>query len=117
MCGSQKKSFPGGRCFSLPRSRWADTLLLEEVQFLSGKEKIQAEVCYTLDTLMDQNKRLVFTSCYFPGEISQLSQELRSRLTNGVIAPIGPPDFPTRVQILANKAKNRGVQVSAKILD
>jgi chromosomal replication initiator protein len=94
-----------------------DTLLLEEVQFLSGKEKIQAEVCYTLDTLMDQKKRLVFTSCYFPGEISQLSQELRSRLTNGVITPIGPPDFPTRVQILADKAKNRGVQVSAKILD
>ena len=94
-----------------------DVLLLEEVQFLSGKEKIQAEVCYTLDTLMVQNKRLVFTSCYLPGEISHLSQELRSRLTGGVITPIGPPDFPTRVQILANKAANRGVQVSVKILE
>lgn len=41
---------------------------------LSGKEKIQAEVCYTLDTLMGQNKRLVFTSCYLPGEIGHLSQ-------------------------------------------
>ncbi len=94
-----------------------DVLLLEEVQFLSGKEKIQAEVCYTLDTLMDQNKRLVFTSCYLPGEISQLSQELRSRLTGGVITPIGAPDFPTRVQILAHKADHRGVQVPAKILE
>ena len=94
-----------------------DILLLEEVQFLSGKEKIQAEVCYTLDTLMSQNKRLVFTSCYLPGEISHLSQELRSRLTGGLITPIAPPDFATRVNILGNKAKNRGVQVSAKILE
>jgi chromosomal replication initiator protein len=94
-----------------------DVLLLEEVQFLSGKEKIQAEVCYTLDTLMSQNKRLVFTSCYLPGEIGHLSQELRSRLTGGLITPIGPPDFGTRVNILDNKARSRGVQVSVKILE
>jgi chromosomal replication initiator protein len=94
-----------------------DVLLLEEVQFLSGKEKIQAEVCATLDTLMGRSKRLVFTSCYLPGEISHLSQELRSRLTGGVITPIGPPDFPTRVNILANKAESRGVQISVKILE
>lgn len=94
-----------------------DVLLLEEVQFLSGKEKIQAEVCYTLDTLMGQNKRLVFTSCYLPAEISLISQELRSRLTGGLITPIGPPDFPTRVNILNTKAKNRGTQVPVKILE
>ena len=94
-----------------------DILLLEEVQFLSGKEKIQAEVCYTLDTLIGQNKRLVFTSCYLPAEIGHISQELRSRLTGGLITPIGPPDFPTRVNILDTKAKNRGVQVSVKILE
>jgi chromosomal replication initiator protein len=96
--------------------RECDILLLEEVQFLSGKEKIQAEVCYTLDTLLGHRKRLVLTSCYLPGEISHLSRELRSRLTGGVITPIGPPDFPTRVNILANKAESRGVQVSEKIL-
>jgi chromosomal replication initiator protein len=94
-----------------------DILLLEEVQFLSGKEKIQAEVCYTLDTLIGQNKRLVFTSCYLPGEIGHLSRELRSRLTGGLITPIGPPDFTTRVNILDNKARRRGVQVSVKILE
>jgi chromosomal replication initiator protein len=97
--------------------RDCDVLLLEEVQFLSGKEKIQAEVCYTLDTLMSQYKRLVFTSCYLPGEIGHLSQELRSRLTGGLITPIGPPDFSTRVNILDNKARSRGVQVSVKILE
>jgi chromosomal replication initiator protein len=97
--------------------RDCDVLLLEEVQFLSGKEKIQAEVCYTLDTLISQKKRLVFTSCYLPTEISHLSQELRSRLTGGLITPIGPPDFGTRVNILENKARNRGVQISVKILE
>ncbi|MGA9755954.1 MAG: chromosomal replication initiator protein DnaA [Desulfobaccales bacterium] len=97
--------------------RDCDVLLLEEVQFLSGKEKIQAEVCYTLDTLMSQNKRMVFTSCYLPGEIGNLSQELRSRLTGGLITPIGPPDYATRVDILDKKAKRRGVQVSVKILE
>jgi chromosomal replication initiator protein len=94
-----------------------DVLLLEEVQFLSGKEKIQAEVCYTLDTLIGHNKRLVFTSCYLPAEIGNISQELRSRLTGGLITPIGPPDFPTRVDILATKAQNRGVQVPVNILE
>jgi len=94
-----------------------DVMLLEEVQFLSGKEKIQAEICYTLDTLMSRKKKLIFTSCHLPGEISHLSQELRSRLTGGIITPIGPPDFPTRVNILARKAANRGAQVSPNILE
>jgi chromosomal replication initiator protein len=94
-----------------------DLLLLEEVQFFSGKEKIQAEICHTLDTLLARGKRLVLTSCYLPGEISHLSRELHSRLTGGVITPIGPPDFPTRLNILANKAESRGVQVSIKILE
>ena len=93
-----------------------DVLLLEEVQFLSGKEKIQAELCYTLDTLMGYKKRLVFTSCYLPGEISHLSQELRSRLTSGIITPIAPPDFPTRVEILPIRPST-GECRSTKILE
>jgi len=94
-----------------------DVLLLEEVQFLSGKEKIQAELCYTLDALMSRQKRLVFTSCYLPGEISQLSKELSSRLTGGLITPIGQPDFPTRVQILMRKARERGLAAPQAVLE
>jgi chromosomal replication initiator protein len=93
-----------------------EVLLLEEVQFLSGKEKIQAELCYTLDSLLTRQRRLVFTSCYLPGEISQLSQELKSRLTGGIITPIGPPDFQTRVKILAKKAEDRGLQAPPRVL-
>lgn len=97
--------------------RECEILIVEEVQFLSGKDKIQAEFCYTLETLMSRKKRVVFTSCYLPGEISQISQELRSRLTGGIITPIGPPDFSTRVNILAQKADLRGLQVPMTILE
>ncbi len=94
-----------------------DVLLMEEVQFLAGKEKIQAELCYTLDTLLDRRKKLVLTSCYLPGEISQLSQELRSRFTGGLITPIAPPDFATRVEILTRKAEDRGVKVPTPVME
>ncbi len=94
-----------------------EVLLMEEVQFFSGKEKLQAELCYTLDTLLDRRKKLVLTSCYLPGEISHLSQELRSRFTGGLITPIGPPDFPTRVSILASKAEERGVNIPPPVLE
>ena len=97
--------------------RECEVLLMEEVQFFSGKDKIQAELCYTLDTLLDRRKKLVLTSCYLPGEISHLSQELRSRFTGGLITPIGPPDFSTRVSILARKAEDRGVSVPLQVLE
>jgi chromosomal replication initiator protein len=113
------RAIKGGRMthFKERFRRECEVLLLEEVQFLSGKEKIQAEFCYTLDNLMGSNKRLVFTSTCLPGEIGHLSKELQSRLTGGVITPIGPPDFPTRVNILTKKAENRGVQISPQILE
>jgi chromosomal replication initiator protein len=97
--------------------RECEVLLMEEVQFFSGKDKIQAELCYTLDTLLDRRKKLVLTSCYLPGEISQLSQELRSRFTGGLITPIGPPDFSTRVHILRHKAEDRGVTIPLQVLE
>jgi chromosomal replication initiator protein len=97
--------------------RECEVLLMEEVQFFSGKDKIQAELCYTLDTLLDRRKKLVLTSCYLPGEISHLSQELRSRFTGGLITPIGPPDFSTRVNILTRKADDRDVNIPLQVLE
>lgn len=94
-----------------------EVFVMEEVQFFSGKEKIQAELCYTLDALLERRRKLILTSCYLPSEISNLSQELRSRLTGGLITPIGPPDFTTRVNILARKASERGVKVPSPVLE
>ncbi len=97
--------------------RQCDALLLEGVHFLSGKEKIQAELCYTLDFLADLNKKLVFTSPYLPAEIPHLRQELVSRLSGGVITPIDPPDFSTRVKILSRKASDRQARVPREVLE
>ena len=97
--------------------RQCDALLLEGVHFLSGKEKIQSELCYTLDFLADLNKKLVFTSPYLPAEIPHLRQELVSRLSGGVITPIDPPDFSTRVKILARKAADHEVRVPQEVLE
>lgn len=97
--------------------RQCDALLLEGVHFLSGKEKIQTELCYTLDCLADLNKKLVFTSPYLPGEIPHLRQELVSRLSGGVITPIDPPDFSTRLNILSRKASDRQMRVPREVME
>ncbi len=97
--------------------RQCDALLLEGVHFLSGKEKIQAELCYTLDCLADQKKKIVLTSSYLPTEIPRLNQELVSRFTGGVITPIEPPDFTTRVQILERRVKERQARVPQPVVE
>ncbi|MFP3870280.1 MAG: DnaA ATPase domain-containing protein, partial [Syntrophobacteria bacterium] len=87
-----------------------DVLLLEEMQFLSGKEKTQVELAYTLDALSHDNKKVVFTGTHFPRDIPKLKSKLQSRLSAGIITHIEPPDFQTRLKILSKKASNEGVQ-------
>ena len=88
-----------------------DVLLLEEVQFFSGKEKTQAELAYTLDALSRDNKRVIFTGTHFPKDIPKLGSKLQSRLTGGMVTHIEPPDFQTRIKILEKKAENEGVRL------
>lgn len=94
-----------------------DVLLLEGVHFLSGKDKIQAELCYTLDYLIDTRKKIVLTSSYLPTEIPQLRQELVSRFSGGVITPIDPPDFNTRVRILLRRIRERQARVPQEVVE
>ena len=84
--------------------RSCDVLLLEEVHFLSGKPKTQLELEYTLDALANDNKKLIFTSSLLPNDIPNLTKELISRLTSGIITTLDPPDYETRVNILERKA-------------
>ncbi len=86
-----------------------DILLLEDVHFLTGKEKTQAELAATLDSLADCGKGIIFTSCCSPREIPKMSDQLRSRLSAGLVTQIEPPNFRTRVRILEKKAKVRGL--------
>ncbi len=85
-----------------------DVLLLEDVHFLSGKEKTQDELSMTLDSLFESDKKIVFTSCYSPPDIPKMSDQLRSRLSCGLISNIEPPNFNTRVRILKRKARENG---------
>jgi chromosomal replication initiator protein len=81
-----------------------DVLLLEDVHYLSGKNRTQLELAWVLDALFDSGKKIIFSSCYLPGEIPKLNDKLRSRLGCGLISNIDPPDFKTRVKILKMKS-------------
>ncbi len=93
-----------------------DVLLLEEVHFLGGKEKIQAELGYTLDALANDNKKIVFTSALPPKDVPRMSRELTSRLTSGLVTTISDPDYDTRVQILTRKAAAYQVALSQDVI-
>jgi len=96
--------------------RACDVLLLEEVQFLSGKEKTQLELGYTLDALTNNHKRIIFTSSLLPKDIPNLNKELSSRLTSGVITTLDKPDYETRVKILQRKASDQKLALSEEII-
>ena len=85
-----------------------DVLLLEDVQFLSGKERTQIELALTLDALIDSGRKIIFSSSYPPTEIPKLKSELRSRLACGLISTIDQPNFKTRVRILKKKVQRNG---------
>ena len=93
-----------------------DVLLLEDVHYLSGKDRTQVELAMTLDFLLEMKKKIIFSSCYLPGDIPKLSNELRSRLTCGLISNIEPPNFRTRVRILKKKADTNGYDVPEDVI-
>lgn len=93
-----------------------DALLLEEVQFFSGKEKTQLELGYTLDALADDHKKIIFTSSIPPKDIPNLNNGLYSRLNAGLIATLEMPDCETRMKILEKKAAEQNVRLSEEII-
>jgi chromosomal replication initiator protein len=95
--------------------RSCDVLLLEEIPFLSGKEKIQAELGYTLDALANDRKRIIFTSSLLPKDIPHLNRELASRLTSGIITTLDTPDYETRVKIIERKSSEQGLALPHEI--
>ena len=96
--------------------RQCDVILLEDVQFLSGKKKTQDELAYTLDALLDAKKKLIFTSTYLPGDIPKMADKLTSRLSAGIISTIESPDFDTRVRILQKKAFAKSVDIPEDVI-
>lgn len=91
-----------------------DVLLLEDVHYLSGKERTQIELALTLDTLFESGRRIIFSSCYLPTDIPKLNDKLISRLSCGLISVIDPPSFRTRVRILQKKSEAEQLSFSGK---
>ena len=94
-----------------------DVLLIEKVEFLSGKEKLQSELVYTLDELMDRGKKVLCTGTYYPKDIPKLSSELQSRLSGFLVAPIERPDFSTRVEIIKRRTRFENVTLPVEVME
>jgi chromosomal replication initiator protein len=82
-----------------------DVLLLEDIHYLSGKERTQRELSATLDCMAGNGKKVILSSCCLPSEIPKLNDKLHSRLAGSLISVIEPPNFRTRVKILKRKAE------------
>jgi chromosomal replication initiator protein len=97
--------------------KMCDVLLLEDVHYLSGKDRTQIELAHTLDTLFNENKKIIFSSCCSPSEIPKLNENLRSRLTGGLISNIEPPDYRMRVKILKRYANENRYDIPVDVLE
>ena len=95
--------------------RKVDALLIDDVQFIAGKNSSQEELFHTFNTLYEEHKQIILTSDRPPKDLPGLEDRIRSRFEGGVLADISLPDYELRLAILKNKAKSVGLELSDEI--
>ena len=97
--------------------RYADVLLVDDIQFIAGKESTQEEFFHTFNHLFEAKKQIILTSDRPPREISTLEERLRTRFEWGLTADVQPPDFETRIAIITRKADSIGLNLPDSICE
>ena len=97
--------------------RSADMLLIDDIQFIAGKEGTQMEFFHTFDALYEDHKQIILTSDRPPRELTSLEERIRSRFEAGLLADIQPPDYELRLAILKNKISQNHIEVPTDVVD
>ncbi len=98
------------------RFRSVDVLLIDDIQFIEGKEQTQEEIFNTFNTLLQTEKQIVITSDRAPKDINNLDDRLRSRFENGLLADIAAPDLETRIGIINEKIQQADITLSEDVI-
>ena len=94
-----------------------DVLIMDDIQFLSKKEKTQEELFHLFNTLYDNNKQIIFSSDMHPNYLQNMEERLKSRFSAGMVVDISPPDHESRMAILKAKTQQHGINLSNDVID
>jgi len=98
------------------RYRRADVLLIDDIQFIAGKDSTQEEFFHTFNTLYEDHRQIILTSDRPPKEMITLEDRIRSRFESGLLADVEPPDFELRFAILKNKAESKKLPIPNEVI-